>query len=320
MNTPIDLTILIVNWNTRDLLRDCLRSVEAGLVGVRAEVLLVDNGSTDDSLVMVSREFPTTRVIANPDNRGFAAANNQGIAAARGRHVLLLNSDTVVHGTVLRDSVEYLDRHPEVGAMGCRVRNPDGTLQPSCLRFPTLPHLALLTSGLFRLHRRPVVGAILGRYHYGGFGFDRELDVHSVTGCYLLVRREAIAAAGLLDEAFFFYGEETDWCRRIRDAGFRVRFAPVGEITHLGSGSSRRLDHRRDLLLSEGLVRLHHKHEGRASAAAAWLLLLGFNASRAALWSLASWVRRDARSRQRRGHFVRVVRAFDRTWPAAVTR
>jgi GT2 family glycosyltransferase len=146
---------------------------------------------------------------------------------------------------------------------------------------------------------------------------DSERDVDVVTGCYMLVRRAAMDEVGLLDERFYFCGEETDWCRRFRKAGWRVRFAPVGEIIHHGNASGRKHSFRRDVMLTAGLVRFHRKHHGLAGAAAAWGLLLVFNASRWGLWGIASLARRGRLEwRTRRDHFWGVLRHWGEVWPA----
>lgn len=308
-----DLSIVIVNWNTREMTRDCLASVRAGLRGLAAEVIVIDNASSDGSAEMIAADFPECILIRNTGNRGFAAANNQGFAIARGRQVLLLNTDTLVHGDVLPASVAWLDARPEVGAMGCRVLNTDGSVQLTCSMYPSLFNLALQLSGLAKLSRP----AFLGRYHMRGWARDSVREVEVISGCYLLVRREILGTVGGLDEAFFFYGEETDWCRRIGDAGWKLVFAPVGEITHHGGGSVKALDHRRDVLLSEATIRLHRKHGGLAGGLAAFGLILAFNASRALYWSLAELLARSGRARERGRHFRAVLAASGRTWPGA---
>jgi GT2 family glycosyltransferase len=320
--TP-DLSIVIVNWNTRGMLRDCLASAYAGLgsglgsgrgdrrAEVAAEVIVVDNASDDGSAEMVEAEFPQAVLIRNAENRGFAAANNQGFAVARGRHVLLLNSDTVVHGDVLGRSVDWLDARPEVGAMGCRVLNTDGSVQLTCAMYPTILNQLLQTSGLWKL-RRP---RFFGRYLMTDWRRDSERAVETVSGCYLLVRARVIEEVGPLDEAFFFFGEETDWCRRMRDAGWKLMFAPVGEITHHGSASARKLNHRRDVMLSEALVRLHRKHGGVVPAAIVWLIAGLFNGSRAVFWSSRRLLG-DQRAEERARHFRGVVAHLRDAWPA----
>ena len=306
-----DLSVVIVSWNTQSMLRDCLESLFESGTQSTLEVFVVDNGSTDGSPEMVEAEFPTVALIRNSDNRGFAAANNQALRVAKGRHLLLLNSDTLVHPGVIDASVDYLDRNPMVGVMGCRVLNADGTVQATCSQFPTLSNLVLLTTGLFKVSGFSAAK----RYRMDDWQRDDERDVDVVSGCYLMTRREATEAVGLLDEDFFFFGEETDWCRRFLAHGYAVRFAPVGTITHFGGGSSKSLNSKRDLMLSEATVRLHRKHGGLFSAAAAWLILLGFNASRYAYWTGKSL--RERRSLERRGHFQGVVSGFRTAWPRA---
>lgn len=303
----IDLSIIIVNWNTCDMLRDCLASVYAGLDTLQTEVFVVDNGSSDASLAMLAAEFPRVMTIANPDNRGFAAANNQALVRAKGRHVMLLNTDTLVHDSVLPDAVAFLDANPRVGVMGPRILNRDGSVQASATSYPSLGRLLGQTLGLNH------IPALDG---YRMLGWDRRgfRAVEVISGCAMLVRREAMEQVGLLDAGFFFYGEETDWCRRFATAGWQVVFAPVGEITHFGGGSVRSLNHRRDVMLTEGTVRLHRKHGGLVSGIACYALLAIFNASRAVLWAAVSLTRRPGAAARAR-HFLAVCADFGRAWP-----
>lgn len=298
-----DLSIVIVNWNTIGLLHDVLASIAAHLAKITAEVIVIDNASTDGSAEMVAAAFPQVILICNIDNRGFAAANNQGFAVATGRHILLLNSDTIVLGDVLQASVHWLDAHPEVGAMGCRVLNPDRTMQRTCAMWPSLPNLILLTSGLWKLP----YPHFLGRYQMMDWQRDSERAVDSISGCFLMLRHKVLNEIGPLDEAFFFFGEETDWCRRMRDAGWLLFFAPVGEIIHYGSASAKKLNHKRDLLLTDAMVRLHRKHEGRLSGMAAWAILFCFNLSRAIYWSVCAAVQPTPAAESRALHFRAVV-------------
>lgn len=308
-----DLSIVIVNWNTLALTRECLASVFAGLGGLTVEVIVIDNASTDGSAEMIAADFPDCVLIRNATNRGFAAANNQGFAVARGRHVLLLNTDTLIHGRVLPDSVAWMDAHPEAGGMGCRVLNTDGTVQQTCSMYPSLLNLTLQLSGLSALPWP----AFFGRYYMRGWARDSERPVEVVTGCYLMVRREVIETVGGLDEGFFFYAEETDWCRRIRDAGWALVFTPVGEITHHYHGSTRPSDPWRGAMLSRAMVRLHRKHGGWPGGAAAFALMFGYNASRALAWSLAAALTRSERARARGRYFRGVVAASSSPTPAS---
>lgn len=312
--TTINLSIVIVNWNTREILRECLESVFESPGGRAAQVIVIDNASDDGSAEMVAERFPQVLLLRNTENRGFAAANNQGFEQATGRHVLLLNSDTLVHGDVLAASVAWLDAHPDVAAMGCRVLNPDGTMQRTCSMYPSVLNQALMASGLWKLSWP----RFLGRYQMSHWQRDSERDVEVISGCYLLVRREVIDSVGMLDESFFFFGEETDWCRRMRDAGWRLVFSPVGEITHYGSVSARKLNHRRDVMLTEAKVHLHRKHGGLGPALAVWLLAAGFNGSRAAYWSVRGLFSTSARARAR--HFRQVCANLGQAWTAGKER
>lgn len=308
---PHELSIVIVSWNTREVLRECLESTIHKLGDCKAEIIVVDNNSEDGSQAMVEQDFPHVRLIANAENRGFAAANNQAFPYCSGRYILLLNSDTVVLGNVLSDSVRYMDVNADVGVMGCRVLNTDKTVQLTCSRFPTHLNLLLLASGLFRL-KSP---KLFGRYQIRDWNRDSERDVDTVTGCYMLVRRDAMEEVGVLDESFFFYGEETDWCKRFLRAGWRLRFVPVGEIIHHGSISSRQCNHRRDLMLTEGILRFHRKHGGRFAALAAWFILASFNLTRACYWSVCSLFSQKPKTIDRRDHFMDVVKGFSAVWP-----
>ncbi len=303
----MDLSIVIVNWNTSVLLRDCLHTVFAGLGRLQAQVFVVDNASSDGSLAMLAAEFPTVIALANSRNLGFAAANNVALARAKGRHVLLLNTDTLVHGSVLSHAVVWLDRHPDVGVMGPRILNRDGSAQVSSTKFPTLRNLILQMLGLTRL-------ALFDVYRMERWDRMDEREVEVISGCAMFVRGTAMRQVGLLDDAFFFYGEETDWCRRFIKAGWKVVFAPVGEITHFGGGSVKSLSHKRDIMLTEGTVRLHRKHGGLAAGLTCFALLAVFNLSRSVAWSvLALGGSRKAQDRAR--HFRNVVFGMGKAWP-----
>lgn len=297
----MDLSIVIVNWNTRDMLRDCLMTVFAGLGSLESEVWVVDNGSTDGSLAMLCAQFPAVSVISNTQNRGFASANNQALKQAKGRYLILLNTDTLVHGQVLPDAVRWLDAHPDVAVLGPRILNRDGSLQGSAQAFPSLSRLFRQTLGL---HKSEAPNR----------GISGTSNAEVISGCAMFVRHLAMAKVGPLDETFFFYGEETDWCRRFRRAGWGVVYAPVGEITHFGGGSVRRLNHRRDVMLTEGTVRLHRKHFGMAGGLACYALLAVFNVSRAMGWAAMALLRRPGAADRAR-HFAGVMANFGSAWP-----
>jgi GT2 family glycosyltransferase len=308
----MDLSIVIVNWNTEDLLRDCLQSVLTGLGALQAEVIVVDNASSDGSVAMVRDAFPAVQLIETGRNLGFAGGNNVALRVAQGRHVMLLNTDTLVHGDVLPRSVAWMDAHPEVGVMGPRVLNTDGTVQPSSSAFPSLKNLAMQTLGLTRIRR-------LDRYRMTGWDRTTEARVEVISGAAMFVRHAAMEEVGLLDEAFFFYGEETDWCHRFARTGWELRFVPIPEITHFGGGAAGKLNHKRDVLMTEGTTRLHRKHGGLVAGLTCFAILAAHNASRAVLWTgLALLGNSGARARAR--HFRAVVADLPKAWPTVAAQ
>jgi len=309
--SDLDLSIVIVNWNTEKMTRDCLASLQAGLGTLSTEIIVVDNASTDGSVKMIKEEFPEAILIENLENRGFAAANNQGFEIACGRHVLLLNTDTLVHENVLSSSVSWLDENRDVGAIGCRVLNSDGSVQLTCSMYPSLLNLSLQLFGLFKIPG----SHFFGRYQMRGWARDTYREVEVISGCFMLVRHNILNEVGGLDESFFFYGEETDWCLRIRAAGWKLAFVPLGEITHHGGGSVKALNHRRDVLLSEATIRLHRKHRGFLGGLLAFGLIFSFNASRAIFWSVVALFLRTDRALERGRHFRAVLRSSTCIWP-----
>jgi len=232
------VSIIIINWNTCDILSDCLVSVYEQTQSISFEVIVIDNASTDGSTEMVKKEFPQVILIQNKENKGFAAANNQGIAQAKGRYILLLNSDTIILDNAIEKSVRFADAHPEAAVVGCRVLNTDRTLQPTCFMSPSILNLLLSSSYLYKCFPQ---SRFFGRERMTWWGRDTIREVDVVTGCFMLVRREAVEQVGMMDEQFFMYGEETDWCYRMKQAGWRIMFAPEGEIIHLGGASSSKM-------------------------------------------------------------------------------
>jgi N-acetylglucosaminyl-diphospho-decaprenol L-rhamnosyltransferase len=267
----IELSVVIVNWNVRDLLRSCLRSVYAGwgadLAGL--EVWVVDNASTDGSAAMVHAEFPAAIVLENRDNVGFTVGNNQAIGRARGRCVLLLNPDTEVLGDALHAMVACLDAHPDIGALGPQLLNVDRTVQSSRRRFPTF-RTALLESTV--LQQWWPDNNVLRRYYV----LDRDdaefQDVDWVVGACLMARQEALARIGGLDEGYFMYSEEMDWCYRLKQAGWRVVYLPTARVVHYGGQSSRQVVAAQHIHFQRSKIRFFRKHRGAAYAA----LLRGF--------------------------------------------
>jgi len=225
----IDLSVIIVNWNTCSLLRDCLRFL---YTDQRAafEVIVVDNHSTDGSVEMARHDFPEVRLIVNSDNRGYASANNQAIEASRGRYVLLLNSDTIVPVLALQDLIAFMDRQTDAAVCSPQLLRPNGTPQPYSYGCdPTVSYLVIRAFNQIILHR-----------HLHDWNSDHVQTVDWVSGACLMVRCEAIQEVGLLDEDFFMYFEDNDWCLRMRKHGWRIYFNPQIEITHIGGQSSKK--------------------------------------------------------------------------------
>lgn len=270
-----DLSIIIVSYNTRDLTRACLRSAFAGLErsALRGEVWVVDNASADGSADMVRAEFPQARLIANADNRGFAAANNQAIAESDARHVMLLNSDAEVRGDALGTMVRVLDGRPNVGAVGARLVYPDGSFQHSAFRFPGFAQILL---DFFPLHPRLLDSRLNGRYPRRLYAGMEPFAVDHPLGAALMVRAETVRQVGLLDEGFFMYCEEIDWCWRMRKAGWEVLCVPMAEVMHHGAGTTRKFREEMFVALWRSRFRLYEKHRGPRYAAwvRRWVRLL----------------------------------------------
>ena len=233
----LDVSVVIVNYNVRDLLRACLRSLEPNLRDLRGEVWVIDNASRDDSADMVAAEFPHVKLIRNAQNRGYAAANNQAIRAARGRYVLVLNPDTELPPDAVPACLAELERHPDIGALGPKLVRGDGSLDRACRRSFPSPEVAFFRlAGLAKLlPRHPRVA----RYNLLDVDPDVSLDVDSVCGAFMLVRREVIEQVGMFDETFRMYGEDLDWAYRIKAAGWRVRYHPAVVVLHYKGQSSR---------------------------------------------------------------------------------
>ena len=307
----IDVSIVIISFNTREITIACLESIIENCKNCKLEIIVVDNCSSDGSKEAVARQFPNVRLICNSDNLGFAAANNQAFKVCSGKYVLLLNSDTVILGDVLAQSMLYMDQHLDVGVFGCRVLNPDLTMQKTCFMYPTFLNLLLMTTGLSKLPWPKV----LGRASMSHWKRDSDREVEVVTGCYMLVRKEAMDQVGWLDDSFFFCGEETDWCYRMKKAGWRICFSPVGEIVHIGNASGRRFEARRDIMLTQGIVRFNRKQFGFLIGGLAYCLLFVFCATHWIFWAVICLLSRTDHARQRRDHFRQVVVGFSDAWP-----
>jgi N-acetylglucosaminyl-diphospho-decaprenol L-rhamnosyltransferase len=228
-DADIDVSIVIVSRNTRDVLRACLASIAAHAGDLRTETIVVDAVSTDGTPEMVRRAFPAVTLLEPGENTGFSRGNNIGIRRARGAFVLLLNPDTELTVSALPVLVAALRSDPDIGVVGPRLRYPDGSVQSSRRRFPTL-RTAIVESTLVQEWRPD--HPELTRYYMRDVPDDAPHDVDWLVGACLLVRREVFQTAGLLDERLFLYAEEPEWCWRVRRAGWRVRYIPGAEVIH----------------------------------------------------------------------------------------
>ena len=299
----MEVSVIIVNWNTCDLLRNCLHSIRAQ-TSLRHEIIVIDNASGDGSADMVRAEFPDVRLIANSVNGGFAAANNQGLRIARGRTVLLLNPDTLVLDAAIDRMLGWLDRHPDVGCAGCQVLEGPGVLQRTCFADPTVLNFVAVEFGLMRLARWIPA---FGRSWYTDWDRRSEREVDVVSGMFMLVPRAVMDKVGLLDEAFFVYGEESDWCRRIRKAGYRCVFTPEAQIIHLdgGSKSTSQIRSRMYVQIQKSHLIYTSKHSSALGYAAIRGIYLLSSTLRLGLFSALRLIRPDDNTKAR----VRLARA-----------
>ena len=256
-----DVTVVVVTFNSRDWIERCLESVRG------YETIVVDNGSSDGTVALVRERFPNVRVVEQ-ENVGMGAGNNAGMRVGSGRYFVLLNSDAWVVGDAVERLARFADEHPDAAVVGPKLLNPDGSLQPSARAFPTLWRLS--TEYLFLRKLAPRT-RVLNSFYGAGFGHDEVREVDWLFGACLLVRRDAADVVGLFDEDFFMFSEETDWCYRFRQAGWKVYFFPGAEVVHVGGGS-----HGGSLFAENvrGHLRFLAKHRGLREAERARRLLL----------------------------------------------
>ena len=231
----MDISVVIISWNRKDLLTDCIRSIMNSPVKYDREIIVVDNASADGAPEMVEKEFPDVRLIRNPENYGFARANNIGIQASKGRYLCLGNSDTLIREDALDKMCEYMDANSKIAVLGPKLLWKDFSLQWSCRKFPDLWNTFCPAMGLTRLF--PKTPFFSGE-HMGYFEHDRVVEVDALVGAFLMVRQKAAESVGLMDEHYFFYCEEIDWCKRFKKAGWKNVFFPKAEVVHIGQGSA----------------------------------------------------------------------------------
>ena len=280
----MDLSIIIVNWNAKEDLQECLKSVYREIKSLSCEVLVVDNASSDGSADMVKKEFPGALLLMNQENVGFAKANNQAIHASTGKYILLLNPDTVVLDGCIIEMVDYMERHQEVGAAGCKILNPQREVEPfkSAKRFPTPFSKFCVDVHLDKLFPRI---RIFGRFSMVEWDRTDAREVDALSGACMFVRRTTIEDVGLLDERFFLLAEDVDWCFRIKQKKWKIEFNPKAQIIHTGGKSIDQVKRTR----LENDIRSHllyfKKHQG-------WLncLYFRFLASLSSFFKMIYWI------------------------------
>jgi len=249
-----DLTIIIVNWNTRELLLNCIESFYRTVKGLTSEIFVVDNGSSDGSADSVRRTFPEIELIQNERNLGFARANNEALGKRKGRYALLLNTDVILTPGAVETLVKFMDRNPSVGIAGGQLVNGDGSKQNSFDNFPSITAEALNKSLLRILFPR--------RYPSKRVNYSAPIKVQSVIGACMIVRSRAIEEVGLLDEDYFFFLEETDWCYRMRRGKWRVCHVPQAKVIHLQGRTADLVKDRAKIEYYRSLYLFFKKHRG----------------------------------------------------------
>jgi GT2 family glycosyltransferase len=286
------ISIIIVSWNARDYLRQCLASLFSESCRHPLEVIVVDNASADGSPEMVAKDFPQVRLIRNAENLGFARANNIGISAATGKYVSLVNSDVKILPDCFNRLVEYAEAHPDVGMVGPRVIGGDGKLQRSCRGFPTVWNMfcrALALDSFF-----PGTRLFTG-YSLRYWPQDTVHPVDILSGCFWLARRQALDEVGLLDESFFMYGEDMDWCKRFWKQGWKLVFVPEAEAIHYGGASSANAPVRFYIERHRADLQYWQKHHSRPAVVCYFVLTCLHLLFRLAGYLVASLLRRSAR-------------------------
>lgn len=258
MQAPADLAVVVASFNVAPLLKDCLESIETARGALEVEVVVVDNDSSDGSPEMVSASFPDVRLIRNDTNVGFARANNRAIKETGARYVLLLNPDTRIPERTLEPMIAFLDEHPDVGVVGPRVVRPDGRLDEACRRsFPTPLSAAARFLQLDRVFPK---SRTLGRYRQTFRDPSDRYEVDSVVGAFMMLRRSALEDVGVLDEDFFMFGEDLDWCWRFKNSDWRIYYLGDHEVIHHKGASCTTAPHRMNWHFHRSMVLFHRKH------------------------------------------------------------
>lgn len=291
-----NVSVIILNWNSKDFLDGALRSLYRESTLKSFETIVVDNASSDGSVAYVESEWPQVRLIKSPANVGWAGGNNLGLAQSRGEHILLLNSDIIVRPTTLSGMSSFLDVNRAAGCVGCRVLNEDLSLQRSVDNFPSVLEDFLDYS---ELHRVPQLHGFMGRHFEYWGDYDVIRAVGFVLGACMMVRRQVLEEVGPLDAGYFIYADEIDWCYRMAKAGWRTYYIPTADVIHIGGASMDRAASRRVILKLTSQYRFYWKHYSRSRRLAWRVMLVAVAAGRLCLLlPLASLPRRPDESKR----------------------
>lgn len=288
------LSVVIVTWNAKKYVRECLQSLAEQEQDLGLEIIVVDNASSDGTPELVAEQFPEVGLIRNSENLGFAKGNNVGMNLSHGEYIALINSDVNVQRDCLRKMADYLQQNPSVGMLGPRMLRPDGSVGRSYMRFPSLANWFCRALALDSLFRR--------RRWFGGFlmtDFDhrKTAEVDVLNGWFWMIRRSAWLQVGPLDEGFFMYGEDIDWCQRFHQAGWRVVYFPGAEALHYGGASSSVAPVRFSVEMQRANLRYYAKsHPRRMQRLAFWFLTGLHHAIRLAGYSLLFLLKRSRRT------------------------
>jgi GT2 family glycosyltransferase len=290
----VDVSVIIVAHNTKQLVHDCLESVYDQTDGITFEVIYVDNASTDCSTEVVTQAFPRVIIIQNKDNKGFTAANNQAIEIAKGRYVLLLNSDTIVLDNAIAKTVKFADEHPEAAVVGCKVLNPDKTIQRNCFMDHSILNFLLSSTYLHKIFSK---SRFFGREWMSWWDYNEDREVDAVKGCYAFVRKEAIDQVGPMDDTYFFYGDDADWCYRFRKSGWKVLFTPDPQIIHYGGQTVKRMKEKFLFQLFGSRLIFMKLHRNRLAFSLSRFLLASFFFLRIPYWLAMAVIKKSEREK-----------------------
>jgi hypothetical protein len=305
MEEKLQLSISIVNTNNCNLLRDCLNSIYQNTNQINFEIIVVDNASDDGSVEMLQQEFPSVRVVVNSSRQGYGYSHNRGILLAKGEFVLVFNEDMIVLPNALDKMLERIQKDLMIGALGCKLLNPDGSLQHSCFKFRSLGQEVFETflprSIIFPNSKRR------GKMYFWDHNEEREVDI--VMGCCMLIPSRVLDEVGLFDTQFFVYSEEDDLCKRIKKQGYKVVFTPEAQIIHIGGQTSKGMSLRMSLVMTESKLKYLRKHHGKL-AGSLFKVLTGIGATiRLIGWS-GCWVIKNTKKQEAKGMIVRYAKTL----------